>query len=147
MNNLIKNTRFLPGSDATPEYFTGCSYCGEGCLGGFHICRPVTTGEQRGVVAYEPFIRLCGKRKLCYGCVIRAGQAQKVNLAARFYGQQGELLEYQKAPVEEQLTDQYSRQMRCFTVPKGAQTVRLSLEFTGNIEGCRFCAPTAYFEQ
>lgn len=145
MKNLILNSQWLPGANAMPLYFSGTgSTYDDFCINGFRTCSITLLGDNTGNTVYEPEINVYGMQAIDWGFKIRAIEAGSIVLIADFYDAFGELVESSRYNISAYVTDCFSRQFGHFQVPRGAQTVHLSIAFSGRVTACTYFAPAAY---
>lgn len=145
MNNQIKNSCWISGSENRPEYFSssGVTYDKQ-CVGG---CRTgsVTQINGNSYVQYDPEIGVCGRSRIRAGYIMRAENAQAVIFQADFFNAEGARVQTQTMDVTDRICCQFACLTVCFNIPCTAQSVQLSVRFRGKVTACTFYAPTAYF--
>lgn len=148
-HNLIFNARWCARSNGVPAHFSGQGITYDNltingfCTSSITLPAGCTT---TGYSAYTLPINVRGKQAVCWGCILRAAEAEGVFLVADFYGENGESIGISRCPVAQNLTYQFTRQMARFPVPRCAAAVKLSIEFEGTVTACTFYAPLAYYE-
>ena len=148
MKNLILNPRRIPDRNNAPKYFTSSGINFDHCwINGFRTCSLTRedTDKEDPFEAYSQAIPVQGQRAIKWGYHIRAVEAQNVILTARFYDETGVLLHTLQQPIANWLTPEWQWRLARFPIPPGAQTARLSIEFSGKITACTFYGPTAFY--
>lgn len=150
MNNLIKNSRWLPGPNGGPQYFSGVGPItyDNFVIRGNRTCSVTLLPNNCPVSAedfYDPPIKVCGMKCITWGFTIRAIDSENVNLVAKFYDKNCNLIEISKCQIAPLLTYKFAPISSKFPIPCEAEAVKLSIEFSGRVTACTYYNPTAYF--
>ena len=144
MKNIICNSRWCPGPDGGPLYFSGSGATYDNlCVCGYRTCTTTLPEGGSGYDQYDPAIPVRGQQAITWGYVLRAVEAQDIRLAAEFCGPNGQT-ERREEVITCRVCYCFSRQMATFSIPDWAETVRLSLHFAGKTTACTYYAPAAY---
>lgn len=147
MSNLILNSKWRPGPDGEPEYFTldGPVY-DDLSISGYRTCSlTMDDPNTEASTVYEPAIDVRGRHAVTWGYLIRAAEAEGIALAADFYDEENRLIAAPRRHLGWKIRTGFHRHVNRFRVPPQAATVRLSLRFSGKVSACVFLAPAAYY--
>lgn len=150
MSNIIRNANWCAvSSQCGPKFFSGSGpvtfddfcHCGNRTCSVTLPCNQETTASDRYDVAVEAF----SHSVLRWGYTIRAVQVGCVVLKAEFYDENETLIKSCGVDISDKICGNFQQIMACYDVPYNACYVKLSMEFSGTITACTFCAPCAYF--
>ncbi len=145
-NNLIENPLLRGPRNSDPEDFLS-----EG---------PFTFGRLRGTAAnvaclnqqggcsrfcYITLIELGRNRRICFGFTIRCIEADHINLVARFLDRRDCTVKVCTCDITNEVSTNFRQIVKCFDIPCDAVRVHLCIEFEGEINGCEFYYPVAFF--
>lgn len=151
MNNLFQNPFCLPSPGnrenvEAPQYFVrtpNISY-DRLTLHGYRTSSiTMPSGAPAAVESYSLPIPVAGAQALRWGYIMRAVEAESVQLLTAFYDASGDHLTTMKHSVTGKLRHQFSAVLSTFLVPVGASTARLSMELWGKTTAFTYFAPMA----
>ena len=149
MENIIKNSCWEPGANGGPQYFSaiGPITFDNFCINGYRTSSitQVTDCPLKARDSYDLPIPVCGQKNIKWGFCIRAIEAQEIALVAKFYDQQGCLLQRCRQNVADVVDYQFKKVMARFPIPCNTCWIKLAIEFVGNIIACTYYAPSAYW--
>lgn len=147
MENQILNSQFKPGPAGGPKHFScyGLTY-DNFTRNEYRTCSiTIPNGTSyTGLLIYDPPIDLHGAKSLRWGLFLRAIEVQSAALTVVFYSAAGDALRAVRREVAERICSEFRPLLERFDVPAEAETARVSLEFSGRVTACTFCAPQAY---
>ena len=84
MKNIICNSRWCPGPDGGPLYFSGSGATYDNlCVCGYRTCTTTLPEGGSGCDQYDPAIPVWGQQAITWGYVLRAVEAQDIPRACR----------------------------------------------------------------
>jgi hypothetical protein len=147
MQNLIMNSQWAPGPGGGPQYFSGFGPITYDRLsiGGYRTCSITNMGPMMAQDFYDPMIDVKGRPAISWGFTIRTVDADYIALVAAFYDANMGMLSAVESPVTGEVGYDFKQVLSKFTVPAGAEKVRLSIKFAGKVTACTYYAPVAYY--
>lgn len=147
MENLIENANFSDSGDTENplDFFSleGAITCDSFMLSEHRSCS-VTQAFGESVLSYLQPIDVQGRKKICFGFVLRAIDADDIFYTAKFYSSK-RLLNTVKYPVTERVDYRFSRVSIKIPVPSDSDEIMLSVHVKGKITACTLLAPLAYY--
>lgn len=147
MNNIIRNSNWNQiGSNGAPLCFSRTEQIIlENCRFNGNRISSLTMTSGTASDNYDIPINVCGRGAIEFGYIIRAAEAESIILSAYFLNAAGIAVQFYRTPIEACVSCGFSLHTAVFNVPDDAQTVKLSIVFSGTITDCAFCAPCAAF--
>ena len=149
MYNLIGNAKWCPSPCGEPMHFSCCGpITFDDCyLHENRTCSVTipTSYQSTAGICYDLMIQVENHSCIAWGFCMRAICAENVTLRADFYDRCQELIATAKQNVCTKVCMEFQDVATLFEIPQDACMVQLSLEFSGTVTACTFCAPFAYF--
>lgn len=147
MENQILNSQFKPGPTGGPKHFScyGLTY-DYFTRNDYRTCSiTIPNGTAyTGLLAYDHPIHLRDTKALRWGLFFRAIEVQSAVLVVAFYDANENLLSASRREIADQICSEFRPLLELFQAPEAAETARVSLEFSGRVTACTFCAPQVY---
>lgn len=147
MQNLIMNSQWAPGPNGGPQYFSGfgpITY-DKLSINGYRTCSITNGGPMMAQDFYDPMIDIKGRPSITWGFTIRTVDADYISLVAAFYDGNMAMVSSVEIPITGDVTYEFKPVTARFSVPAGAEKVRLSIKFAGKVTACTYYAPVAFY--
>lgn len=150
MNNLIMNSKWAPGCDGGPSYFSakGTITYDDLCINGYRTCSltmtPCTDSPMLAVCYYDQKINVTGMNNITFGYCMRCIDHQCIKLCCDFYDCNRNLADSKEYQIDNQICCDFRTVAAQFCVPCSAEFCCLSIKFVGKITACTFYAPFCY---
>ncbi len=147
MQNIIMNSQWAPGPNGGPQYFSGFGPITYDRLSidGYRTCSITNSGPMMAQDFYDPMIDVQGRAAITWGFTIRTVDADYISLVAAFYAGNMAIVSTSEMPVTGEVTYEFKPVAARFTIPAGANQVRLSIKFAGKVTACTYYMPVAYY--